>query len=163
MASPQPTNPALGALTPQQIADFREAFSLFDTNGDNSISSTEIKQIFAQLGESITDAQLSDILAEYDIDKSGSIDFEEFLLMMANKVSDTGLSQTDLEEEISSAFKMFDSDGNGFIDVKELRQALAKLGETLSEEEAQQMLDEADTNHDGFLDISEFKNIMTKF
>ena len=41
---------------------------------------------------------------------NGNIDFPEFLTMMAKKMKDT-----DSEEEIREAFRVFDKDGNGFI------------------------------------------------
>jgi Ca2+-binding EF-hand superfamily protein len=47
---------------------------------------------------------------------NGTIDFPEFLTMMARKMKDT-----DSEEEIREAFRVFDKDGNGFISAAELR------------------------------------------
>lgn len=47
---------------------------------------------------------------EVDADGNGTIDFPEFLTMMARKMKDT-----DSAEEIKEAFKVFDKDGNGFI------------------------------------------------
>ncbi len=49
---------------------------------------------------------------------NGTIDFPEFLTMMARKMKDT-----DSEEEIREAFRVFDKDGNGFISAAELRYA----------------------------------------
>ena len=49
---------------------------------------------------------------------NGTIDFPEFLTMMARKMKDT-----DSEEEIREAFRVFDKDGNGFISAAELRWA----------------------------------------
>lgn len=50
--------------------------------------------------------------------------------MMARKMKDT-----DSEEEIKEAFKVFDKDGNGFISAAELRHVMTNLGEKLSEAE----------------------------
>ena len=41
---------------------------------------------------------------------NGNIDFPEFLTMMARKMKDS-----DSDEEIREAFRVFDKDGNGFI------------------------------------------------
>ena len=46
----------------------------------------------------------------YTITGNGTIDFPEFLTMMARKMKDS-----DSEEEIREAFRVFDKDGNGFI------------------------------------------------
>lgn len=53
---------------------------------------------------------------QVDADGNGKIDFPEFLTMMGRKIRDT-----DSEEEIKEAFKVFDKDGNGFISAAELR------------------------------------------
>jgi len=50
------------------------------------------------------------LINEEDADGNGTIDFPVFLTMMAHKMKDT-----DSEEEIIEAFKVFDKDGNGFI------------------------------------------------
>lgn len=44
--------------------------------------------------------------------------------MMARKMKDT-----DSEEEIKEAFKVFDKDGNGYINAAELRHVMTNLGE----------------------------------
>ena len=44
-------------------------------------------------------------------------DFDEFLGMMKNKAS-----EADQESDLRDAFKIFDRDNNGYIDMKELKQ-----------------------------------------
>merc|ERR1711967_126019 len=65
------------------------------------------------------------------------IDFPEFLNLMARKMKDT-----DSEEEIKEAFKVFDKDGNGFIPAAELRHVMTNLGEKLTDEEVDEMIRE---------------------
>jgi len=77
----------------------------------------------------------------------GLIDFPEFLHMMARK-----LKEKDTEEEIREAFRVFDKDGNGFIDASELKHVMTNLGEKLTDDELQEMIKEADTNGDGQVD-----------
>ena len=81
---------------------------------------------------------------EVDADGNGTIDFPEFLTMMARKMKDT-----DSEEEIREAFRVFDKDGNGFISAAELRHVMTNLGEKLTDEEVDEMIREADTDGDG--------------
>jgi len=59
-----------------------------------------------------------------DADGNGTIDFQEFLTMMAKKLKDT-----DREEEIRSAFKVFDKNGDGYVTSDELAQVMISLGE----------------------------------
>ena len=52
---------------------------------------------------------------QVDADGNGTIDFPEFLNLMARKMKDS-----DSEEELREAFKVFDKDGNGFISAAEV-------------------------------------------
>lgn len=79
------------------------------------------------------------------------LDFPEFLAMMARKMKDT-----DSEEEIREAFKVFDKDGNGIISAAELRHVMTNLGEKLTDEEVDEMIREADVDGDGVIDYGEF-------
>ena len=63
---------------------------------------------------------------------------------MARKMKDT-----DSEEEIKEAFRVFDKDGNGFISAAELRHVMTNLGEKLTDEEVDEMIREADVDGDG--------------
>ena len=64
--------------------------------------------------------------------------------MMARKMKDT-----DSDEEIREAFRVFDKDGNGFISAAELRHVMTNLGEKLTDEEVDEMIREADIDGDG--------------
>merc|ERR1712178_151444 len=55
---------------------------------------------------------------------------------------------TDTEEELIEAFKVFERDGNGFISAAELRHVMSNLGEKLSDEEVDEMIREAVTDSD---------------
>jgi Ca2+-binding EF-hand superfamily protein len=69
----------------------------------------------------------------------GFVDFPEFLSLMARKMKDT-----DTEEELVEAFKVFDRDGSGYISAAELRHVMTNLGEKLTDEEIDEMIREAD-------------------
>lgn len=103
------------------------------------------------LGQNPSESELTDMINEVDVNSDGSIDFPEFLTMMARKMKDT-----DSEEEIAEAFKVFDRNGDGKISAAELRHVLTSIGEKLSDADVDQMIKEADTNNDGEIDIQEF-------
>ena len=71
----------------------------------------------------------------------------EFLTMMARKMKDT-----DSEEEIREAFKVFDRDNNGYISAAELRHVMTSIGEKLTDDEVDEMIREADQDGDGRID-----------
>ncbi|KAF7252011.1 Calmodulin, partial [Varanus komodoensis] len=123
---------------------FKEAFSLFDKDGDGTITTKELGTVMRSLGQNPTEAELQDMINEVDADGNGTIDFPEFLTMMARKMKDT-----DSEEEIREAFRVFDKDGNGYISAAELRHVMTNLGEKLTDEEVDEMIREADIDGDG--------------
>ena len=92
-------------------------------DGDGTITTKELGTVMRSLGQNPTEAELQDMINEVNADGNGTIDFPEFLTMMARKMRDT-----DSEEEIKEAFKVFDKDGNGYISAAELRHVMTNLG-----------------------------------
>ena len=145
-------------LTEEQIAEFKEAFSLLDKNGDGTITTTELGTVMSSLGQNPTEAELMDIINDIDSNGNGAIDFPEFLTMMARKMKDN-----DSEEELLEAFKVYDKDGNGLISAAELSHITTNLGETLTNEEVNEMIREFDIDGDGHINYEEFvKMLMSK-
>lgn len=118
-------------LTEEQIEDFKEAFSLFDKNGDGYISSKELGIVMRSLGQNPSEQELKDMINEVDADGNGSIDFEEFIHMMARNMK----NPVDEEVELRESFKVFDKNGDGYISAAELRHVMTTLGEKLTDDE----------------------------
>lgn len=64
--------------------------------------------------------------------------------MMAKK-----MENTDSEEEIREAFRVFDKENNGYISTEEMRFVMSHLGEKLTTDEIEEMITEADEDNDG--------------
>ena len=60
----------------------REAFKLFDKDGNGTIELDELRQVMCSLGQSPTESELNQIIADADMDGDGTIDFDEFIEMM---------------------------------------------------------------------------------
>uniref|UniRef100_A0A8I5N803 EF-hand calcium-binding domain-containing protein 11 n=1 Tax=Papio anubis TaxID=9555 RepID=A0A8I5N803_PAPAN len=162
--APPPSQPPCWCSHPRSLCssslrshhEFKEAFSLFDKDGDGTITTKELGTVMRSLGQNPTEAELQDMINEVDADGNGTIDFPEFLTMMARKMKDT-----DSEEEIREAFRVFDKDGNGYISAAELRHVMTNLGEKLTDEEVDEMIREADIDGDGQVNYEEFVQMMT--
>jgi calmodulin len=120
-----------------------------------TITSKELGTVMRSLGQSPTEAELKEMVAEVDADGSGAIDFHEFLVLLARKMRHAGA-----DDELREAFRVFDQDQNGFISRDELRHVLQNLGERLSDDELAEMLREADVDGDGQINYNEFAKVM---
>ncbi|KAJ7954818.1 putative Calmodulin [Quillaja saponaria] len=143
-------------LSEEQIVEFREAFCLFDKDGDGCITVEELATVIRSLDQNPTEEELKDMISEVDVDGNGTIEFSEFLDLMAKK-----MKENDSEEELKEAFKVFDKDQNGYISANELRHVMINLGEKLTDEEVEQMIKEADLDGDGQVNYDEFVKMMT--
>mgnify|MGYP000709292375 CR=1 FL=1 len=135
--------------------DIKKSFDMFDKDGDGTITTKELGTVMRSLGQNPTEAELQDMINEVDADGNGTIDFPEFLSLMARKMKDT-----DTEEELIEAFKVFDRDGNGLISAAELRHVMTNLGEKLTDDEVDEMIKEADIDGDGHINYEEFVRMM---
>ncbi|GFS43544.1 EF-hand domain-containing protein [Nephila pilipes] len=59
-------------LSDEQIAEFKEAFGLFDHNGDGSIEAAELGVVMRSLGQRPTEAELVNMIRLVDQDAVGS-------------------------------------------------------------------------------------------
>lgn len=142
-------------LTDDEIEEFREAFSLFDRDGDGSIPTAELGTVLRALGQNPSASELKQMINEVDQDGDGTVDFPEFLVLLVRK-----MKEASGETEMQEAFKVFDRDGNGMITAAEIRTAMYNLGEKLTDEEIDEMIKEADLDGDGQLSYEEFTSIL---
>ena len=134
-------------LTEQQIKEYKEAFSIFDKDGDGTITITELSTVLQSLGQNPTEEELEDIIREVDIDGNGEVDFNEFVLLMSKR-----LKASEHEDNLQDAFNIFDINGTGEIVGTNLFEVLTKLGENITLDEITEMINQIDVNKDGKID-----------
>merc|ERR1711966_90033 len=78
----------------------------------------------------------------------------------AKKAGKSDLTE-EQKQEIREAFDLFDTDGSGCIDAKELKVAMRALGFEPKKEEVNKMISDIDKDGDGTIDFDEFMMMMT--
>jgi len=73
-------------LTPGQLTEFKAAFDLYDQDGDGKITTKELKDTLTSMAMDPSEKQLQIMINAVDFDGNGSLDLDEFLMMMAAKL-----------------------------------------------------------------------------
>eukprot|EP00475_Leptophrys_vorax_P026128 TRINITY_DN3666_c0_g1_i1.p1 TRINITY_DN3666_c0_g1~~TRINITY_DN3666_c0_g1_i1.p1 ORF type:complete len:173 (+),score=58.58 TRINITY_DN3666_c0_g1_i1:44-520(+) len=142
-------------LNDDQIAEFKEAFSLFDKDCDGNITPVELGNMMRALGYDPSMQELEAIVSDANTSGSGAIDFPEFLMFM-------GKMQKKLnpDDVFNNAFKAFDTNGTGFITTRELMSVMTRVGEKLTEAEVNEMMKRVDKSGEGKLSYEDFLDLI---
>ena len=145
-------------LTDEQIIEFREAFQAFDKDGNGSITTKELGTVMRSLGQNLSEAEIKEVIDEVDEDKNGTIDFQEFLSLMARK-----MKIIDKEDELINSFKVLDLNGNGKISKYELRYIILSTESGFTGNDVDELLKIAEIDEDGNIDLHDFiKTLMSQ-
>lgn len=144
----------MNSLSEDDIADFKEAFSLFDTDNDGTVSVQELGRMLAMFGLKATAVELQEVMDEADLGGTGALDFTEFVKFMGKKME--RMSEANV---IDGMFQLCTGGGDK-IDAKSLGNVLRSIGENVSEEELQRMVQLADLEGKGELDEKDFEALV---
>ena len=134
-----------------QVMEFKDAFSIMDTNSDGLVDINDLKITFERLGTKVfcnvtfidsTDMLIGQPATTQEIeammgDATGPINFTVFLTLMAEKLADT-----DPENTILKAFSAFDDNRNGKINAEYLRECMTTMGDRFTDEEVSDWIKE---------------------
>ncbi|XP_065174433.1 myosin-2 essential light chain-like [Sycon ciliatum] len=127
----------MSGLSDDQLAEHRDAFSLFDKKGDGKIDLNQLGDVLRALGQNPKTSEVKKMAQDVDPRGAKRLGFEEFLPIL-NSVRKKSAQGT--QEEFIEGLKVFDRDGNGTVSSVELRHVLTSLGEKLTDEEVDQLL-----------------------
>ena len=150
-------NEFLNLLTEQDIYELYDAFDIFDINCDGNISIDKLNSLLFSLKQYITKEELNNILKEEGLDKSETIDFNQFLKILGNKVNQKIIDE---DEYLRNLFDTMDRNKNGVISLHELRYIVLHSNEEISEEDKELLMESVDQDKDGFISYNEFLSIM---
>ncbi|CAE7722570.1 unnamed protein product [Symbiodinium sp. CCMP2592] len=131
------------SFTPEQVAECRELFQIFDKNGDDKIDKSEFVPMMKALGLNLSSQELDMFFTRMDYNGDGSVQFHELVRFLE------GISQPiTLEQELKEAFAFFNPDTLEMephetlevINQKGLAQIFEEMGEDISELECREMI-----------------------
>ena len=140
----------------EELAEFKEAFNMFDKDGDGTITVYELGTVMRSLGRECTEQEVKDMIKEVDTDGNGEIDFQEFLDLMARKIDGRSF-----EDELKEVFMTLDDDGSGYITDDEIKMIMHALGEKVTDQDIQEMIKFADSDGDDQVTLEDFMRVMT--
>ncbi|KAA8592545.1 hypothetical protein FQN60_018000, partial [Etheostoma spectabile] len=73
------------------FAEIREAFKVFDRDGNGFISKQELGMAMRSLGYMPNEVELEVIIQRLDMDGDGQVDFEEFVTLLGPKLTAAGM------------------------------------------------------------------------
>ena len=114
-------------ITEEQMDEYREAFDLFDKDGDGTISTGELKNLLRCFGQICTDDEVQQIIQRYDKSETGSLGFDHMV-----KIMQALIQEPEYDEEIWQVYKLFDKDGKG-VTADQLSEIMSKLLELKQE------------------------------
>merc|ERR1711970_1328606 len=139
----------------KSLDDIKAAFRKYDTDGDGHIVRLELRQVMSKFSEVEVDA----VFALGDADKSGGIDYQEFISLMVPAAPATIkklAAQFRSVSDIKAAFKKFDVNKDGQISRDELKNGMGLSGADLDVVFAL-----GDLDGDGEISVGEFIRVMS--
>lgn len=131
------------------MKQYKEAFNLFDGNKDGVIDKGEFIEVTKSIGMDQTEESIQHIMNT--IGNDNKVTFTQFIGVMSGK-----MKNMDSEDDVMTAFKVFDKDGSGKVQADELTNALSIFCPTLSEGDRNALVNEAGVDDDGFIEYEDF-------
>ena len=147
---------------PSDDADY--LFAGFDVDSSGSIDVQELRVCLNELGLRTDTKGALALLKRFDEDKSNRLEFAEFkrLIQKLREYYSKLTKRYDPNDATDIVFQAYDADGNGQIDVVELREALMHLRLVTDSIGASQILAKYDASRSGRLEHREFKRLVVE-
>lgn len=148
----------------------KKAFDSFDRDKTGSITTETVAEILRLMGQPFNKQTLDEMIEEVDEDKSGCLEFEEFIILAAKFIVEDdeearkwlirfsmpprliGIPLS-VQKELKEAFRLYDKEGNGFIPTSCLKEILKELDDQLSNADLDGMIQEIDSDGSGTVDF----------
>ncbi|CAN6454141.1 unnamed protein product [Victoria cruziana] len=129
-------------------------FSMMDSNNNGKITLEELKVGLHKIGHQVPDTDVQMLMEAADADGNGTLDYGEFVAVSIH------LKKIGNDEHLHKAFAYFDRNESGYIEIEELRDALADDLGPDNDEVVNSIVRDVDTDKDGRISYEEFATMM---
>ncbi|KAI0220156.1 Calmodulin [Lamellibrachia satsuma] len=131
-------------LTENQVQEMKETFAMFEVDG--AITTHQLGLALRAMGQNPSEGEIQTLASSAELSENGTINLEEYMRVLGSR----GLkSESEMEEELEEALKVFDKEGDGYILASEFKEALQTLGEPVDKEDLAELLKTAEVDHEG--------------
>ncbi|ONM22840.1 calcium-dependent protein kinase 22 [Zea mays] len=141
-------------LPTEEVDQYNQMFRTMDKDNDGNLSLEDLKEGFRINGHPVPEEEIKMLLQAGDIHGSGTLDCEEFVTVLLH------IKKLSNDEYLPKAFKFFDKDKNGFIEMAELMEALGDGELKPNEQVVNDIIREVDKDKDGRISYPEFELMM---
>ena len=143
-------------MNDDELKLLKKLFFELDVKGVGVITKDELFRGMDEcFGNKITREEVDQIFSNIDYDNNGTISFDEFVKAAIDK------KKLLTDEKLKAAFSLFDRNGDGDIEAKELKEVIGD-DTNIDNEVWFQMIKEVDLDGNGVIDFDEFKDMMKK-
>ena len=143
-------------LSKEQKEELKEAFEVFDADGDGHIDAHELQIVLEAVGRKMSIEEVGEAIKKVDDSGDGEIEFEEFLKLMTDEM---GNSAND--EELIEAFKFYGATSDrDSISKEQLGAKLKGEGIHLSDEDLNMLFTETCVSRSNGIQFSDFMLMM---
>eukprot|EP00116_Pleurobrachia_bachei_P006717 sb/3466979/ len=137
--------PAIDPDDPYEVV-LRQAFELFDQDGNGTITIEEVRIALKTLGQDVSDEEVAELMGDVDKDGDNCIGYEERDCYV-DKDGDNCIGYEERDWTIT---------------IEEVRIALKTLGQDVSDEEVAELMGDVDKDGDNCIGYDEFKQMINK-
>ncbi|KAL6973326.1 Calcium-dependent protein kinase 10 [Sarracenia purpurea var. burkii] len=141
-------------LSVEEVEVIRDMFTLMDTDNDGKVTYEELKAGLRKVGSQLAEPEIKLLMDVADVDGNGVLDYGEFVAVTIH------LQKMENDAHFRRAFMFFDKDGSGYIELDELREALADESGETDADVLNEIMREVDTDKDGKISYDEFVAMM---
>ena len=144
-------------MTDEELKSLKKLFFELDIKGKGVITKEDLFRGMDECYDhKITKEEVNEIFSRIDYDNNGTISFDEFLKAAIDK------KKLLTDEKLKAAFSLFDMNGDGDIEAKELQEIIGENNDIEDNNVWAKMIAEVDLDGNGVIDFEEFKTMMTK-